>query len=143
MRIALFLLIIFLSACGSSGIINGNLINQPVPTNQARIVINRNDAILYFASGVNVTINGIKEESLARGATLIKNIPAGRTNLSVDATADFGKFTVTFDAAKGKTYFIEISPRYETFGRSLEWSGLNAIFGENTGPFKAKIKEIR
>jgi hypothetical protein len=101
--------------------------------------INYNNYLL----GVNVHINEIKEESLARGATLIKNIPAGRTNLSVDATADFGKFTVSFDAAKGKTYFIEISPRYETFGRSLEWSALSAILSENTGPFKATITEIR
>jgi hypothetical protein len=143
MRFAFVLLTIFLSACGSSGVINGNLINQPVPAKQARMVITRSDSILYFASGVNVHINEIKEESLARGATLIKNIPAGRTNLSVDATADFGKFTVSFDAAKGKTYFIEISPRYETFGRSLEWSALSAILSENTGPFKATITEIR
>lgn len=141
------LLGILLTACGSSGVVNMNLMTQPIPKDQARLMITRNQDLLYMGAGVNVRINGRLEGALARGGTLIQNVPAGRTTLSVDATTGPGTFAINFEAKAGKVYTMEVSPRSEGFAGSAMWGvlgdAIHANVADNTGYFKVVPKEIK
>ena len=147
LRLALIVLATSLSACGSSGVVNLDLMSQPIPPKEARLVITRSSDPLYLGAGANVRINGIKEGTLTRGGTLIKNVPAGRTTLSADATSGPGNFVFTFDTTPGKTYNVEVSPRRDSFGQSALWGlagdAIQAQLKENTGYFQAELKGIR
>lgn len=141
------LLGLLLTACGSSGVLNMNLMGQPIPKDQARLMITRSNDLLYLAAGANVRINGHLEGALARGGTLIQDVPAGRTMLSVNATMDPGNYTINFEAKAGETYAMEVSPRSEGFAGSATWGilgdAIHANLKDNTGYFKVVLKDIK
>ena len=101
---------LMLSACGTSGVTNADLLNQKIPKDHSRLVISRDTSLRYMAGGADISLNGVKIGSLATGASIIKDTPAGKNLLMVRAPADFGDYSITFDTKSGKTYHFLIAP---------------------------------
>ncbi|MCD8563302.1 MAG: hypothetical protein LRY54_04570 [Alphaproteobacteria bacterium] len=57
---------LLLSACGTSGVQNVELLNQPMPEKHSRLIVNRSNDLLYLAAAADVSVNGRKIASLAR-----------------------------------------------------------------------------
>ena len=104
--------VIFLSACGTTGPANVSTLNKPVPNDKARVVITRNNSMMYLAATVHIRANGEKIASLGRGGSVVHEVPQGRNTLSVSTPTAPGQFSLTFNADPQKTYNFEISPRY-------------------------------
>lgn len=129
-----------LAGCGSTGTVNAELVNKKIPPNQARIVVTRDNSLLYFAGATNVILDGQKIASLARGATVLKDIPAGMHQISVHAPTTFGTYGIGFEALAGKTYAFEVSPND---GKSMAPGILFGQIGDaidDTGYFKIQMK---
>lgn len=129
-----------LAGCGSTGTVNPELVNQKIPTNHSRIVVTRNNSMLYFAGAADVSVDGQKIASLARGATVLKDIPAGMHQISVHAPTTFGTYGIGFEALAGKTYAFEVSPND---GKSMAPGMLFGQIGDaidDTGYYKIQMK---
>ena len=130
-----------LSGCGTTGTINKELINQPIPAEHSRIIVQRDNSLLYFGGAANVSVDDVKIASLARGASVLKDIPAGRHHISVHAPTTVGSYGVGWEAVAGKTYHFDVSPNDEkspAMGMALGVIG-DAI--DNTGYFKIHLKQ--
>lgn len=136
--------ILFLSACGTTGPINLTQLNEPVPSGEARIVITRNNSLLYLAAAVDVRSNGVKIAHLGRGGSVVHNIPKGSNTLSVSTPTAFGQFVVNFNAKAGKTYNFEVSPRGSALVSGSLWGmagdAMNASVSEQSGYFQISPK---
>lgn len=137
--------VVLLSACGTTGTINSDLLGQPIPANKAQLIVSRNDAFKYGGVGAKVSLNGTPIANLARGATVVQNISPGNNVLSVTSLGDPGNYTATLDAKKGNTYHFEVAPNE---GKSL-WvtaafgyvgDAISASNNSNTGYFQITPK---
>ncbi len=137
--------LILLSACGTTGPINLSKLNEPIPANQSRIVVTRDDSLLYLAAAVDVRSNGLKIASLGRGGSVVHDISNGQNTLSVSTPTAPGQFTVTFNAQPKKTYYFEISPRGSNvagaYGFGLIGDSISASVSEQSGYFKIVPKQ--
>ena len=97
-------LTILLTACGTTGALNLSQLNEPIPMDKARIVVERDNSLLYLTAAVNVRSNGAKIASLGRGGSVVHIIQKGKNNLSVSTPTAFGQFVVSFDAKAGEIY---------------------------------------
>lgn len=137
-----------LSACGTSGVTNLSLMNEPIPSNQSRIIVARDNSLLYMAASANVALNGNKIASLGRGGSVVENISTGRNMLTVTTLGAFGNYTATFEAKAGKSYFFEVGPNESKSLLSSTMFGMagdavNAQVKSNTGYFQIVLKEVR
>ncbi len=139
--------ILCLSACGTTGPINLTQLNEPIPADKARIIVTRNNSLLYLAAGAEVRLNGAKIANLGRGGSVIHDIPKGNNVLSTSTMGSFGRFTVTFDAKPRETYEFVISPRGSALVSGSLWGmagdAINASVSEQSGYFKINLKEIK
>lgn len=129
-----------LAGCGTHGTINEQLRNQEIAPNKSRIVVTRDNSLLYFAGATSVMVDGEKIASLARGATVLHDIPAGMHQISVHAPTTFGTYGIGFEALAGKTYEFGVSPNN---GKSMAPGILFGQIGDamdNTGYFKIELK---
>lgn len=147
-KLILLTSLILLSACGTTGVSNSALLDQPIPSKQARLVVTRTNSMLYFAGAADVSLNGRKIVSLGRGGSTIENIQSGRNVLSVIAPGTFGNYTTTFEAKAGKIYTFEVAPNDNksmmpgaVFGMLGE--AVDAHANENTGYFQIVLKGIK
>ncbi len=132
-----------LSACGTQGTINAELAAQKIPAKHSRIVITRNNSLLYMAGAAEVSVDGAQIAKLGRGASVLKDVPAGLRRLSVHAPMTVGTYTAAFDLAAGKTYEFEVSPND---GKSMMPGVMLGAFGDaldNTGYFKIAPKNTQ
>lgn len=109
-NISLIFLSILLTACGTQGTINSELLNQPIAKNYARLIINRDSSFKYATGAAVVSLDGLEVAQLATGASVIKDVAQGEHILSVKAPIDYGDYKATFNAHSGKTYHFLISP---------------------------------
>lgn len=138
---------IILSACGTTGMANMSALSEPIPSGQSRIIVSRNNSLLYLAGAADISLDGKEIASLARGGSVVENIPIGKHTLSVNAPMTFGNYTSAFEAKPGKTYTFEISPNRNksiapgillgAFGEAAE-----AQVSENTGYFQIKAVNV-
>jgi len=139
------LTIVLLTACGTTGPVNLSQLNEPVPKDQARIIVERNNSLLYLAAPVHVRSNGIKIASLGRGGNVVHDIPQGENTLSVSTPTAFGQFVVNFEAKAGSTYHFEISPKGDALVTGSLWGmmgdAVNASVSEQSGYFQIDLKE--
>lgn len=147
-KLILLACVVLLSGCGTTGVSNSALLDQPIPSKQARLVVSRTNSMLYFAGAADVSLNGRKIASLGRGSSTVENIQTGRNVLSVNAPTTFGNFTTTFEAKSGKTYTFEVAPNDNksmmpgaVFGMLGE--AVDAHVNDNTGYFQIVLKEIK
>lgn len=138
--ISVTILCTLLSACGSTGALNSDLLSQPLPRRQSRISIVRSTDLLYVGGSATITLDGRPLADLGRGGSLVQNIETGRHRLDVSTPTAPGNFAITFTSVEGKLYEFEISPRSENYVVSavfgLVGSVVDAQVNENTGPFK-------
>lgn len=97
-----------LSGCGAHGIINGELLTQPVPVDKARLIVIRDNAFRSGGLAAYVSINGVRVAELARNATFVTDISVGRNVISVTTAGDPGDYTSILDAKKMQTYKYRI-----------------------------------
>ena len=131
---------ILLSACGTTGPVDLSKLNEPIPTDQARIIVARDNSLLYLAAAVDVRSNGTKIASLGRGGSVIHDIPKGKNTLAVSTPTAFGQFVINFDAVSGETYEFMITPRGGALVSGSLWGmagdAMNASVSEQSGYYK-------
>jgi len=140
--------LLLLSACGTQGTINGDLLSKPVPSKQSRLIIERNTSLKYLAGAADVSLNGLNVASLGRGASVVRDVPAGRHTLSVHAPMTVGNYTASFDTKVGKAYVFEVGPNENKSmvpGALFGYLGeaMDAQINENSGYFQIKLKEVK
>ena len=130
-----------LSACGTQGTVNQELLNQNIAPNESRIVVTRDKSLLYFAGPADVSVDGKYLAGLARGGAALTDVPAGTHKISVHAPTTFGTYDYVFKAAAGRTYKFVVSPND---GKSAGPGILLGVIGDaidNTGYYK--IEQVR
>lgn len=109
--LSLLAVTLLLSACGSTKALDFGQVSAPLAKGQARIVVSRDESLLFVGAGAPVEINGQKVETLGRGGSVVKDVAAGKTNITVRVTSAPGQFVVLFDAKAGKTYRFMVIPK--------------------------------
>ena len=131
---------VLLTACGTTGPVNLGKLNEPVPPDKARIVVERNSSLLYLAAAVDVRSNGAKIASLGRGGSVVHDIPKGKNVLSVSTPTATGQYVLNFDAKAGEIYEFMISPRSGNimggYGMGMIGDAINANVSEQSGYFQ-------
>ena len=90
-------------------------LNKPIKPGYSRLTIKRAKKMLYLALKANVHVNGLSLVKLPNGKATIYDVKSGQTTISVSAFMMPGRWTITFDSEPGANYFIEITPRGESF----------------------------
>jgi hypothetical protein len=144
----LFLLFVIalVSACGTTGVQNKDLLSLPIAKKQARIMVERDTSLLYMGAAARVEVNGSDIASLGRGGSVVYEIPTGRNMISTTAFGTFGNYSLSFEASQGKLYSFVISPRGEAMSHSmfgLLGEAVSAEINENSGYFKIELKEVK
>ena len=146
MTYSLFLLLttVLLAACGTTGPVNLSKLNEPIPAGKSRIIVERDNSLLYLAAAVDVRSNGVKIASLGRGGSIVHDIPKGKNVLSVSTPTAYGQFVVSFNAKAGETYNFETSPRGSALVTGSAWGmagdAINASVSEQSGYFQINPK---
>lgn len=102
---------VMLSACGSTGIINAEKLNEPIPKERSRLVIERTNSFLYSGGATIIEIDGLEIARLGVGSSIVYDCQPGDKTLSVGTPFSAGKYKTTFKAVAGKQYDFEVSPR--------------------------------
>ena len=135
---------VLLTACGTTGPVNLSKLNESISADKARIVVERDNSLLYLAAAVDVRSNGVKIASLGRGGSVVHDVPKGNNVLSVGTLGSFGRFTVNFDAKVGEVYEFVTSPRGDALVTASMWGmvgdAINASVSEQSGYFKIEPK---
>ncbi len=136
--------VLLLTACGTTNAVNLSKLNEPIPAEKARIVVERNTSLLYLAGAADVRANGIKIASLGRGGSVIHDVQKGKNTLSVSMPTAQGQYVVTFDAKAGETYEFVVSPRGSNimggYGMGMLGDAINASVSEQSGYFQIGLK---
>nr|MBI1231874.1 hypothetical protein [Cytophagales bacterium] len=136
--------VLLLTACGTTGPVNLGKLNEPIPADKARIVVERDNSLLYLAAAVDVRSNGSKIASLGRGGSVVHDVSKGKNTLSVSTPTAFGQFVVNFNAKAGETYNFQVTPRGGALVTGSAWGmagdAINASVSEQSGYFKIEPK---
>ena len=145
-KLLLIATVLILSACGTTGQINKSQLSEAIPSGKARIIVSRNNSLLYLAATVHVRSNGIKIASLGRSGSIAHTIDKGKNTLAVSTPTAFGQFIMNFEAQQGKTYFFEVSPLKGSLLSGSVWGiagdAINASISEQSGYFQIDLKNI-
>lgn len=136
---------VLLAACGTTGPVNLTKLNEPIPADKARIVVERDNSLLYLAAAVNVRSNGARIGSLGRGGSVVHDIQKGKNTLSVSTPTAQGQYVVAFDAKSGELYEFIVSPRGSNimggYGMGMLGDAINASVSEQSGYFQINLKD--
>lgn len=136
--------VLLLTACGTTGAVNLGKLNEPVLADKARIVVERDNSLLYLAAAVDVRSNGTKIASLGRGGSIVHDISKGQNNISVSTPTATGQYALNFDAKAGETYEFVVSPRGSNimggYGMGMLGDAINARVSEQSGYFQVNLK---
>ena len=120
-----------------------NNLNKSIEPGHSRLTIKRAKKMLYLALKANVYVNGLSLVKLPNGKATIYDVKSGQTTISVNAFAFPGRWTMSFNAEPGANYFIEITPRGESFlwvgGFGFIGAAVDSAISENSGGFKMNI----
>ena len=120
-----------------------NNLNKSIEPGHSRLTIKRAKKMLYLALKANVYVNGLSLVKLPNGKATIYDVKSGQTTISVSAFMMPGRWTMTFDSEPGSNYFIEITPRGESFfwgaGFGIIGLAVDSTVSENSGGFKMNI----
>ncbi|PPR33607.1 MAG: hypothetical protein CFH27_00568 [Alphaproteobacteria bacterium MarineAlpha6_Bin5] len=118
-------------------------LNKSIEPGHSRLTIKRAKKMLYLALRANVHVNGSSLVKLSNGKATIYDIKSGQTTISVNAFAFPGRWTMNFNTEPGENYFIEITPRGESFiwgvGFGFVGAVVDSAISENSGGFKMNI----
>ena len=120
-----------------------NNLNKSIEPGNSRLTIKRAKKMLYLALKANVYVNGLSIVKLPNGKATIYDVKSGQTTISVSAFMMPGRWTITFDSEPGSNYFIEITPRGESFfwgaGFGIIGLAVDSTVSEDSGGFKMNI----
>ena len=120
-----------------------NNLNKSIEPGNSRLTIKRAKKMLYLALKANVHVNGLSLVKLPNGKATIYDVKSGQTTISVSAFMMPGRWTITFDSEPGSNYFIEITPRGESFfwgaGFGIIGLAVDSTVSEDSGGFKMNI----
>lgn len=133
--------VVSLSACGATGVQNAHLLSQSIPPAEARITVTRDTSMLYMAAAADVSLNHASIIGrLGRGGSVVHNVAAGTNTLTATTAGSAGNYTISFDAAAGKHYQFEVSPRKGAMAAGglfgVLGDTINASVNSNTGYFQ-------
>lgn len=143
-KFILLALTLSLTACGTTSPVNLSKFSEPIPPGKARIIVSRDNSLLYLAAAVDVRSNGAKIASLGRGGSVVHDISKGQNTLSVSTPTAYGQYVVTFNAKAGQTYNFQASPRSGALATGSLWGmvgdAINASVSEQSGYFQIDLK---
>lgn len=128
--------VLVLTGCGTQGTINSALLEKPVSKKESRLIVTRDNSMLYLAGAADVALDGRSIASLARGATVVEDVAPGKHFLTVKAPGTIGDYTSSFETRAGKTYRFTVGPNE---GKSMLPGALLGQIGEtidNSGYFQ-------
>lgn len=135
--------IALLSACGTTSTASPSELSAPIAPDTARVVVERDNSMLFFAAAVTVEANGKKIASLGRGGSVAHDIPAGKAEIEVSTPTAPGQFVVIFDAAAGETYHFVTSPKNDALvlGSAFGIAGdaVRAQISDTSGYFQIEM----
>lgn len=133
-----------LSACGTTSAVSQMDLSRPIAKDEARIVIERDSSLLYFAAGSTVKVNGQKIATLGRGGSVAHDVKAGHVVLEASTPTAPGQFIVRFDAKPRQTYEFEVSPKSDALvlGSAFGLAGdaVNASISDTSGYFQLEMR---
>lgn len=135
---------VLLTGCGTTKTVSPTQLAEPLGKGKARLIIERDNSLLYLAAAADVSVNGAKAASLGRGGSVMRDVPAHPSVVSVTTAGAFGNFTLLLDPAAGKTYRLIVSPNGDqlllgsAFG--IVGDAVRASISENTGYFQIELK---
>jgi len=112
----------------------------PIPSRQARIVVERDTSLLFLGAGAVVEVGGARIGTIGRGGSVSRDVAAGPVTVKVRAVASAGQFVVRFNAKAGKTYRFMVSPRSDQMLLGAAFGAIgdavSADISENSGYFQ-------
>jgi hypothetical protein len=131
---------LLVSGCASPGHAIRSVPQSPPMQGMARVTIERSTDFLYLALSARVKVNGIEVGALSRGDVASIDIQSGRATVSVDTATSPGTFSVSFTAQPNREYFMEVSPRSDSFmpGVLFGYAGVfvDSAVNEQSGLFQ-------
>ena len=149
-RFCIFILLSFVLVGCSGGSNQYPEVSMPNVTQEtpdgSKLVFERDSSFTYMAAGVRVNVNGANLAKLSRGKTFATIVPAGKINIDVDTWQYPGKFGVSLNAEKGKTYYFKISPRKSSLLGGMTFGLLGGLadskINSQSGMFKLELTSI-
>ena len=88
-------------------------------SDNATIIIQRENAFVYSRLAARISINGEKKIKVENGKTAQLSVSPGRNVFEVKGFMIAGSSTITFDCKSGETYELKVSPR-----KGTAWTGV-------------------
>lgn len=136
--------IVLLTACGTTGAINAEKLNEPIPSDRSRLVIERTSSFLYSGGAATVELDGVEIARLGVGGSVVYDIQPGNKTLSVGTPFSAGRYKTTFNATAGKQYNFEVSPRSSHLATTSLFGVIgdvaSASSSDQTGYFQINLK---
>ena len=137
---------VILTACGSTGTINAEKLNEPIPNDRSRLVIERTSSFLYSGGAATVEVDGVEIARLGVGGSVVYDCqPGDNKTLSVGTPFSAGKYKTAFKAVAGEQYEFEVSPRSSHLATTslfgVVGDAATASSSDKTGYFQIKMKE--
>lgn len=106
-----------LLAAGLSGWLGGcasfdqETVTSALAPGKARVILARTNETLHATTPATTKVNGSKVADVPVGATQVVDIAPGASQLTVEAWAYPGSYTIPLEVRAGETVKVEISPR--------------------------------
>lgn len=143
-NLLLIAVVLILTGCGTTNTLKPEDLQMPIRKGEARLIIERDNSLLYLAAAADVSVNGAKVASLGRGGSVVRDVPARQTVISITTASALGNFTLLLDPAAGKTYRFVVSPSSDQLllGSAFGMAGdaFRASVSENSGYFQIELK---
>ena len=106
-------------------------------SDNATIIIQRENAFVYSRLAARISINGEKKIKVENGKTAQLSVSPGRNVFEVKGFMIAGSSTITFDCKSGETYELKVSPR-----KGTAWAGaLGAMVALSMAAANAEVTD--
>lgn len=102
--------VLMLSACGTTAQLTDADLHAPIGKGESRIIVSRDNSMLYGTAGAKIEVNGAEVATLGLGGQALKDVPAGLVTVSVSTMGSSGSDVAFVKAKTGKTYRLLVSP---------------------------------
>lgn len=105
-----------------------------IPRGQARLTVQRTTNLLYAGAPANVAVNEQRAGTLWRGESVLVDMPAGTTTVSVSSPNGPGRWTTRFVTAPGGSYRLELGVRGASYTSAFMLGYLGAALDAASNP---------
>jgi hypothetical protein len=135
-----------LGACGTTGVENAALLNQPLGNGNARLKIVRAEEFVAGARAARVKLDGKQVADLGTGGATVLDVAAGGHEVVVDLWDHPNVYRMKLDVKPGMLYTLEVTARSETAVAGMfGMAGIlaEAAANENGGVFQIRVADAR